>query len=74
MNLSTAQQECATLSLYTTSRTTDTAQMLSFAGCQDSTALISLHRYSIRSRVEVNFEVNFVDMCGFDARRASPEL
>ena len=42
--------------------------MLSFAGCQNSTALTSLH--SIRSRVEVNF----VDVCGFNARRGSPEL
>ena len=65
MNTSTARQECATLSLYTTSRTTDTAPMLSFAGCQNSTALTSLH-CSIRSR----FDVNFVDVCGFDARRA----
>ena len=63
------RQECATLSLYTTSRTTDTAQMLSFAGYQNSTALTSLH-CSIRSRVEVNF----VDVCGFDASRSSPEL
>ena len=69
MNTSTARQECATLSLYTTSRTTDTAPMLSFAGCQNSTALTSLH-CSIRSRVEVNF----VDVCGFDARRGFPEL
>ena len=69
MNTSTARQECATLSLYTTSRTTDTASMLSFAGCKNSTALTSLH-CSIRSRVEVNF----VDVCGFDARRGSPEL
>ena len=68
LNTSTARQECATLSLYTTSRTTDTAPML-FAGCQNSTALTSLHR-SIRSRVEVNF----VDVCGFDARRGFPEL
>ena len=69
MNTSTARQECATLSLYTTSRTTDTAPMLSFAGYQNSRALTSLH-CSIRSRVEVNF----VDVCGFDARRGSPEL
>ena len=54
MNTSTVRRECATLSLYTTSRTTDTAPMLSFAG----------------SRVEVNF----VDVCGSDARRGSPEL
>ena len=39
--------------------------MLLFAGCQNSTALNSLH-YSIRSRVEVNF----VDVCGYDTRRA----
>ena len=53
-----------------TSRTnTDTAPMLSFAGCKNSMALTSLH-CSIRSRVEVNF----VDVCGFDARRGSPEL
>ena len=39
--------------------------MLLFAGCQNSTALNSLH-YSIRSRVEVNF----VDACGYDTRRA----
>ena len=69
MNTSTARQECATPSLYTTSRTTDTPPMLSFAGCQNSTALTSLH-CSIRSRVEVNF----VDVCGLDARRDSPEL
>ena len=69
MNTSTARQECATLSLYTTSRTTDTAPMLSFAGCQNFTDLTSLH-CSVRSRVEVNF----VDVCGFDARRGSPEL
>ena len=43
--------------------------MLSFAGCQDPTDLTSLH-CSIRSRVKVNF----VDVCGFDARRGSPEL
>ena len=67
--ISTARQERATLSLYTTSRTKDTAPMLSFAGCQNSTALTSLH-CSIRSRVEVNF----VDVCGFNARRGSPEL
>ena len=69
MNTSTARQECATLSLYTTSRTKNTAPMLSFAGCQNSTALTSLY-CSIRSRVEVNF----VDVCGFDARRGFPEL
>ena len=69
LNTSTAHHECATLSLYTTSRTTDTAPMLSFVGCQNSTALIELH-CSIRSRVEVNF----VDVCGFDARRGSPEM
>ena len=39
--------------------------MLLFAGCHNSTALNSLH-YSIRSRVEVNF----VDVCGYDTRRA----
>ena len=70
MNTSTAQQECATLSFYTTSRATDTAPMLSFAGCQNSTALTSLHYSSIRLRVEVNF----VGVCGFNARRGSPEL
>ena len=69
INTSTARQECATLSWYTTSRTTDTAPMLSFAGCQNSTALTSLH-CPIRSRVEVNF----VDVCDFDARRGFPEL
>ena len=69
MNTSTARQECVTLSLYTMSRTTDTAPMLSFAGCTNSTALTSLH-CSIKSGVEVNF----VDVCGFDARRGSPEL
>ena len=69
MNTNTARQECATLNFYTTSRTTDTAPMLSFAGCQHSTALTSLH-CSIRSRVEVNF----VDVCGFDDRRGSLEL
>ena len=69
MNTSTARQECATLSLHTTSRTTDAAPILSFAGCQNSTALTSLH-CSIRSRVEVNF----VDVCGFNARRGSPKL
>ena len=66
LNTSTARQKCAALSLYTTSRTIDTAPMLSFAGCKNSTALTSLH-CSIRSRVEVNF----VDVCGFDARRGS---
>ena len=69
MNTHTARQEYATLSLYTTSRTTDTAPMLSFAGYKNSTALTSLH-CSIRSGVDVNF----VDVCGFDARRGSPEL
>ena len=69
MNTSTARQEYATLSLYTTSRTTDTAPMLSFAGCQNSTALTSLHCF-IRSRVDVNF----VDVCGFDARQGSSGL
>ena len=69
MNTSTARQEYATRSLYTTSRTTDTAPMLSLAGCQNFTALTSLY-CSIRSRVEVKF----VDVCGFDARRGSSEL
>ena len=69
MNTSTTRQECATISLCTTSRTTDTAPMLSFAGCQNSTALTSLH-CSIRSKVEVNF----VYVCGFDTRRGSPDL
>ena len=42
MNTSTARQECATLSLYTTSRTTDTAPMLSLAGFPNmSTAVVS---------------------------------
>ena len=56
MNTSTARQECATLILYTIrpELQTDIAPMLLFAGCQNSTALNSLH-YSIRSRVEVNF-------------------
>ena len=39
--------------------------MLLFAGCQNSTALNSLH-YSVRSRVKVKF----VDVCGYDTRRA----
>ena len=69
MNTSTTRQECATLSLHTTPKTTDTAPMLSFAGCQNSTALTSPHCF-IRSRAEVNF----VDVCGFDARRGSSEL
>ena len=69
MNTSTARQECATLSLHTTSRTTDTSPMLSFACCQNSTALTSLH-CSIRSRVEADY----VDVCGSDARRGSSEL
>ena len=43
--------------------------MFLFAGCQNSTALNSLH-CSIRSKVEVNF----VDVCHFDTRRDSPEL
>ena len=61
-NTSTARQECATLILYTTSRTnTDTASMLSFAGWKNSTALTSL-RCSIRSRVDVNFVVCAVSM------------
>ena len=41
------------------------APMLLFAGCQNSTALNSLH-YSIRPRVEEKF----VDVCGYDTRRA----
>ena len=57
------------LSFYITSRTTDTAPMLSFACSRNSTALSSLH-CSIRSR----FEVYFGNVCGFDARRGSPEL
>ena len=69
MNIDTARHKWATLSLYTTSGTTDTAPMLTFAGCQNSTALTSLH-CPIRSRVEVNF----VDVCDFDARRGFPEL
>ena len=69
MNTSTARQECATLSLYTTSRTTDTTPMSLFADCQNSTAVTSLH-CSIRSGAEVNF----VDVCGFDARRGFTEL
>ena len=52
MNIDTARHKWATLSLYTTSGTTDTAPMLTFAGCQNSTALTSLH-CPIRSRVEV---------------------
>ena len=52
-----------------TSRTTDTAPMLAFAGYQNSTVLTSLH-CSIRSRVDVNFVYAY----GFDARRGSPEL
>ena len=67
INTSTARQECATLSLYTTSRTTDTAPMLSFAGCQNSTALTSFHS-SIRSRVEVNF----VDVCAVSMLVGAP--
>ena len=68
-NTSTARNALL-LSLYTTPRTiTDTAQMLSFAACKNSTTLTSLY-CSIRSRVEVNF----VDVCGFDAHRGSPEL
>ena len=71
MNTSTARQECATtLSLYTTSGTTDTTPMLSFADYQNSTALTTLHCFIIRSRVDVTF----ADVCGFDARRGSPEL
>ena len=69
INTSTARQECTTLGLYTTFRTADTAPMFSFAGCQNSTALTSLH-CSVGSRVEANF----VDVCGFDGRRGSPEL
>ena len=61
MNTSIARQECATLSLYTMPRTTDTTPLLSFVGCQNSTALTSLH-CSIRSRVVVNFVVCPVSM------------
>ena len=39
--------------------------MMLLGDCQNSTALNSLH-YCIRSRVEVNF----VDVCGYDTRRA----
>ena len=70
MNTSTARQECATLSLYTTSRTTDTAPMLSFAGCQNSTALTSLH-CSIRSRVEVKLLMCAVSMLDGAPRNCS---
>ena len=65
MNTSTARQECATILTLRPELHTDSAPMLLFAGCQNSTALNSLH-YSIRSRVEVNF----VDVCGYDTRRA----
>ena len=54
---------------YVQNYNTDTASMLPFADCKNSTALTSLH-CSIRSRVEVNF----VNVCGFDARWGSPEL
>ena len=64
MNTRTARQECVTLSLYTTSSTTGTAPMLSFASCQNSTALTSLHCCSIQSKVKVNF----VDCSRFDCR------
>ena len=43
--------------------------MLLLAGCQNFTALNSLH-CCIKSRVEVKF----VDVCVFDTRRNSPEL
>ena len=66
MNTSTARQECATLvCTLRPELQADSVPMLLFAGCQNSTALNSLH-YSIRSRVEVNF----VDVCGCDTRRA----
>ena len=65
MGTSTARQECATLSFSLRAELqTDAAPMLlSFAGCQNSTALNSLH-CSIRSKVEVNF----ADVCGCDTR------
>ena len=55
MNTTTAREECATqVCTLRPELQTDIAPMLLFAGCQNSTALNSLH-YSIRSRVEVNF-------------------
>ena len=45
--------------------------MLLFAGCQNSTALNSLH---CPVPLDPGLEVNFVDVCGFDTRRGSPEL
>ena len=40
--------------------------MLLFAGCQSFTAALNSLHYCIRSRAEVNF----VDVCGYDTRRA----
>ena len=53
---STARQECATtrFSLRAELQTDAAPMLLSFAGCQNSTALNSLH-CSIRSKVEVKF-------------------
>ena len=56
--------------VHETSRTTDTAPMLSFAGCQNSTTLTSLH-CSIRSRVEVNFVMCAVSMLVGSTRNCS---
>ena len=67
--MKTQAQPAMRYSKFVSRTNTDTAPMLSFAGCKNSRALTSLH-CSIRSRVEVNF----VDVCGFDARRGSPEL
>ena len=57
MNTSTARQECATLSLYTTSRTRDryrTDAVVCWLPKFHGSKLAPLH-YSTRSRVEVNF-------------------
>ena len=71
MNTSTARQECATLSLYTTSRTnTDTIPMLSFV------MAAKIPRLEPRSTVPLDQgSRSFLLMCAVSMlRRGSPEL
>ena len=57
VNTSTARQECATLSLCTTCRSTDRrTNVVVLAGCRNFTAALNSLYYSIRTKVEVNFK------------------
>ena len=56
MNTSIARQECATLSFYTTPRTTDTSPMLSFAGCQNEQSMDQPGKVANPARGQLNRE------------------